>query len=328
MSVRKALRALKHSILILSVIFLLGSYALAGSPSEVTIGYSTIGPMAVGLWMAQETGAFEKYGLRANLVFISSGSITMQALIGGSLEAALGATNAVVTAVLSGVPLVGVLSVTNKAPMRLFVQPEIKRVEDLKGKALGVTRFGSVTDNLSRLLLRRYGLEGKVDIRQMGSTMAVGAAFEQRAIAGAVTSNLQISPQIPRQILVKFEDSGIPYSMDLIAVTRDYYRRNPKKVEAIARAYIEGVAVLHKDKKESMKAISRYMRDQNSTVRETAYQDAFNFLEKVPRVEPQALQTIVEFQEKKGVPPETFTDNSIVDRLVREGFIDRLYKKP
>jgi ABC-type nitrate/sulfonate/bicarbonate transport system substrate-binding protein len=315
-------------LLILASLILAGSQPATAAPRKISIGYSTIGPMATGLWMAKEIGAFDKYGIQADLVYISSGPVVTQALIGGDLEAGLGATNAVVSAVMSGAPLISVLSVANRAAMRLYVQPEIARVEDLRGKSVGVTRFGSVTHNLTLLLLRKHGLEGAVDVRQMGDTMAVSAAFERRAIAGAVTSFLRVGSRVPQRLLVKFEETGIPYSMDVIVFSRDYHRRNSETVEGVVRGYIEGVAALHKGKERALQVIAKYMRVRDPRMWQLVYEDSANFLEKVPRVEPAAVISILEFMGKKQVPVETFVDNSIIDRLIGEGFVERLYKKP
>ncbi|HEX9445892.1 MAG TPA: ABC transporter substrate-binding protein, partial [Candidatus Binatia bacterium] len=133
--------------------------AEAAEPRKITFGYSTIGSQATAVWMAKEIGAFEKYGIHADLIYIASGPVVVQALIGGDLAAGLAASNAVVNAVLSGAPIVGVAGTANRPYHRLWVQSEISRLEDLRGKALGVTRFGAITDNLSRILLRRNGLE-------------------------------------------------------------------------------------------------------------------------------------------------------------------------
>ena len=115
--------------------------------------------MATGVWMAKESGAFDKYGIQADIIFITSGPVAVQALIGGDL-AVSAASNAVINAILSGAPIIAVGGTANRPYHRLFVQPEINRLEDLRGKTLGVTRFGSITDNLTRILLRRNGLEG------------------------------------------------------------------------------------------------------------------------------------------------------------------------
>ena len=73
------------------------------------------------------------------------------------------------------------MSLINRPYYRCWVQPEISRMDELRGKTLGVSRFGSVTDNLTRILLRRYNLEGAVQIRQMGGTTEMAAAESFRA---------------------------------------------------------------------------------------------------------------------------------------------------
>ena len=108
-------------------------------------------------------------------IFVA-GPVVVKALIGGDLQGGSGATNAVINAILNGAPIIGVAATANRPYHRLFVQPEINRLEDLKGKTLGVTRFGSITDNLTRILLRKSGLEGTVNVRQMGGTIEVQSA--------------------------------------------------------------------------------------------------------------------------------------------------------
>lgn len=96
----------------------------------------------------------------------------------------------------------------------------------------------------------------------------------------------------------------------------------------MVRAYTEGVAAIHFQKEKAYQAIAKYARLRDQKKIEEIYQDSIMYLEKTPRVEPEALDSILEFIGKKGVPLETFADNSIVDKMVREGSIDRLYKRP
>jgi ABC-type nitrate/sulfonate/bicarbonate transport system substrate-binding protein len=308
------------------LVFSLSHTSLA--QTKMTIAYSSIGPMATGVWMAKESGAFEKYGIQADIILITSGPLSVQALIGGDLQAVSAASNAVINAILNGAPIIAVGGTANRPYHRLFVQPEINRLEDLRGKTLGVTRFGSITDNLSRILLRKNGLEGAVNVRQMGGTIEVAAAFQNRLIAGAVTSELRVTPPAQPKILVRLVDMGIPYSMNMIAVQRDYYRRNPEPVEGIVRAYAEGIAFMNQNKERAIKIITKDSRLSDPKMIEEHYNDSVTYLERIPRAEPEAVQTILEFSGKKGVPVETFQDNSIVDRLSREGFFDKLYAKP
>ncbi len=318
---------LKLILYALFSVWFLGSEARAAEPKRITFAYSSIGSMATGVWMAKEIGAFEKYGIQAEIIYISSGPVVVQALIGGDLQGGSAASNAVINAILSGAPIVSVAGTANRPYHRLYVQPEINRLEDLRGKTLGVTRFGSITDNLTRILLRRNGLENAVTVRQLGGTPEVGAAFQQRMIAGAVTSDLRMDANVQVKILVNLVDLGIPYSMNMIAVARDYYRRSPEVVEGMIRAYAEGVAALNNQKDRALKVIAKYSRLTNSKNIEDHYKDSVTYLDRVPRAEPEAISTILEFMGKKGIPRETFVDDSIVDRMVREGFIDKLYRK-
>ena len=304
--------------------FLVGA-GYAAEMKKLTLGYSTVGPAGTGLWMAKEIGAFEKHGLNTDLIFISSGPVVVQALIGGDLQGGLAATNAVIAAVLAGAPLVSVMSLVNRPYYRLWVQPEITRLDDLRGKTLGVSRFGSVTDNLTRILLRKKGLEGAVNVRQMGGTTEMAAAFQRRQIDGAVISTLRVDA--PMRMLVDLDEMDIKYSNVVIAVPRDFYRRSPETVEAMVRAYIEGVASAHNQKERALKVIAKYTRLKDPKFIAELYNDADKFLDRVPRVEAEAIAPIVEFMGKKPIPIETIADNAIVDRLVGEGFIEKLYKK-
>jgi len=310
---------------VLVFVFALPHASLA--QTKVTFAYSSLGPMATGVWMAKDSGAFDKYGIQADLIFISSGPVVVQALIGGDLQGGSGATNAVINAILNGAPIIGVAATANRPYHRLFVQPEINRLEDLKGKTLGVTRFGSITDNLTRILLRKSGLEGAVNVRQMGGTIEVSAAFQNRVIAGAVTSDLRVSPPSQAKILTRLIDLGIPYSMNMIAVSRDYLRRNPETVERMVRAYADGVAFMNRQKEQALKIIAKYARLTDPKMIEDHYNDSVTYLDRVPKAEPEAVQTILEFMGKKGIPLENFMDSTIIDRLSREGFFDKLYKK-
>jgi ABC-type nitrate/sulfonate/bicarbonate transport system substrate-binding protein len=300
----------------------------AAELKKLVFGYSTIGAMAAGAWMAKEIGAYERHGIDAELIYISSGPTVVQGLLGGDVTGGIAATNAVIAAVLRGAPLVSVLSTANRPYHRLWVQPEINRLEDLKGKTLGISRFGSVTDNLTRMVLKKYGMENVVAIRQMGGTAEVSAAFQHKQIAGAVTSSLRVDAAIRPKLLLKLEDMGFQYSMDVVAHSRDDLKRFPHVVEGMVRAYAEGVAAIHYQKAKAHKAIAKYARLQDQKKIDEIYQDSVIYLEKVPRVEPEAVNSILDFMGKKGVPLDTFADNSIVDKLVREGFIDKLYQKP
>jgi NitT/TauT family transport system substrate-binding protein len=295
---------------------------LAQSPPKVSVAYAAISPIFAGVWMAQEIGAFEKHGLKSELVYISSGSITVQAMVGGNLDMSVAASNAVVSSILRGAPLVAVGSITNRPAMSLFVQSEISRPDQLQGKALAITRHGSSTHFLTLFALEKLGLKDKVKIQPMGGTREVDAAVRTGMVAGAVRS---MKPGPKTRMLVDLPDLGIPFSMDLIAVKRDFYKNSPRTVESMLKAYIEGVAALKSRKELAYKVLGKYMLGASDSLDE-AYEYAIKYLDRQARIDPAVIQTVLNWENKGDTPVNEFFDNSAVDRIIKEGFVERLYK--
>jgi ABC-type nitrate/sulfonate/bicarbonate transport system substrate-binding protein len=322
--VAAALAGLRFFALTITSLFLLAQLSLAAESAreKITFAYAAVSPSMAGVWMAKEIGAFEKYGLNAELVYISSGATAIQALVGGSVQAALGASNAVVAATLKGAPMIAVASNTSRPGMQLWVQPEIQRAEQLQGNTLAITRFGSTSDFVTRLILRKLNLEGKTELRQFGGVVEADLGFRARQAAGRVSSQ---APGPQAKMLVDAAELGIPFSMNLLAVSNEYLAISPKSVEAIVRAYIEGIAALKTHKAQALKLLENYMGARGGSAE--GHLDFVNkYLNATPRVDPAAVDTVLEMVGSKGAAKTALFDNSIVDRLAREGFIDRLYK--
>lgn len=291
-------------------------------PPKVTVAYSAISPIFAGVWMAKEIGAFDKQGIKGDLVYISSGSVAVQAMVGGNLEVSIAASNAVVSSILHGAPLVAVGSITNRPAMSLFVQSEITRAEQLQGKVLAITRHGSSTDFLTQFAIEKLGLRDKVKIQPMGGTREVDAAIRTGMVAGAVRS---MKPGPKTRMLVDLPDLGIPFSMDLITVKRDYLKSAPKNVEAMLKAYIEGVAALRSKKELAYKVLGKYMLGAAESLDE-AYEYAVKYLDRSAKIDPAVIQTVLNWENKGEGSTNEFFDNSIVDRIIKEGFVERLYR--
>ena len=308
--------------LVLCFLVLAPGQSTAQSAPKVSVAYAAISPIFAGVWMAKEIGAFEKHGLKSELVYISSGSITVQAMVGGNLDMSVAASNAVVSSILRGAPLIAVGSITNRPAMSLFVQSEISRPEQLQGKALAITRHGSSTHFLTLFVLEKLGLKDRVKIQPMGGTREVDTAVRTGMVAGAVRS---MKPGPKTRMLVDLPDLGIPFSMDLIAVKREFSKNSPRAVEAMLKAYLEGVAALRNRKELAYKVLAKYLLGGGDSLDE-AYEYAVKYLDRQARVEPAVIQTVLDWEGKGDTPVNDFFDNSMIDRIIKEGFVDRLYK--
>lgn len=294
----------------------------ANTPQKVTVAYAAISPIMAGVWMAKEIGAYEKYGLQANLIFIASGGITVASLISGDLNMAVAASNAVISAVHQGAPIVAVGSVTNRPGQILWVQPEILKPSELQGKALGISRIGAMSHFLTLLTLKKFGLEGKVQMQQHGDGPSLDIAFRAGLIAGRLSS-LRPGPQA--RALADLADLGIPYSMDYLAVSHDYLKKNRKTVEALMMAYTEGVAALHNRKGQAVEMLTKYLRRPSGDVEEP-YRYATKYLERYPRVDPETVQTVLDWMKIPDTSVNRFFDNSIIENINQQGLIDKLYR--
>lgn len=298
------------------------AFGADAAQQTVKITYASITHFVAGIWGAKEIGAFEKHGLAADLVYINSGGIATAALLGGGLDMALPASNAVVLAVLAGAPLLAVASQTDRPGMVLWVQPEITRMEQLQGKTLAITRPGSLSHFLTVAVLKEHGLEGKVKLQPIGGTPEINAAFSAGMIAGAL-QGARLGPKAHGLI----HDLGVPFSQGLLAVKRDYYKASPKTVEAMLKAYIEGVAALRTRKELGLRVLGKYMRGRPENLLNEDYNSFLEYVIPVPKVNPSAIRTVLDWAGRSDAPLEQFFDNSIIERLEKEGFIDLLYKK-
>ncbi|HEY1268090.1 MAG TPA: ABC transporter substrate-binding protein [Candidatus Binatia bacterium] len=287
---------------------------------RITFGYSSISADMAGVWMAKETGAFERYGLNADLVYISSGAVVIQALVAGSLHAGLGASNAVAAAVLKGAPILAVAADTSRPSMALWVQPEIVRPEQLEGKTVAITRYGSTTDFIGRLMLKKIGLEGKANLRPFGGGVEADAGFRSRQADGRVATQ---PPGPQARKLLDGADLQIAFSADFLAVSSEFQKKSPRSVERIVMAYTDGVAALRTRKAKALEVLSKYLRQRGGSP-EWQYEYVLKYFDRVPRIEPGAVEMVLAMLGHSGPAPR-IADNSIIDKLEREGFIDKLY---
>ncbi|MGH7870774.1 MAG: ABC transporter substrate-binding protein [Candidatus Binatia bacterium] len=314
---------------LLGLALLLGltsSRSLEAAP--LRLSYSVVGPTVTSIWLAHESGMFKKYGLDVQLVYIPSSGTNIQALLGGSLDLSAPGMSGVVLAAARGAPVLTIGAMTNKPPMTLYVQPEITKADQLRGQTLGITRFNSTAHTVTTLILRKIGLERSASMRPLGGTPEIQAAFEQKQIAGMVTA---VRPRAQARGLLNAADLDIPFAMNVLAVTQDFLRKNPETAERAMKAYIEAVALMNHDKEQTIRVLAKYFKRNDPAFLEEMYAIATRYIEKTPRVDPRNVVTTLEFEPVKGIDAETLTprviDNSLVDKLAKEGFIEKAFAK-
>lgn len=309
--------------------------ATKGDLFKLTIPYSAVSGMFAPLWVTKDAGLFEKYGLDVTVDYIASSTTMTAAMLSGEVKVGNIGSNAVIQANLAGGDVVLVAGTSNMLVFSLYGRPDIKRVEDLKGKAVGVSRFGASTDFGARQTIKKFGLEPEKDVAiiQTGGSPETLAALVSGGIQGAVfgAPSTLLAKKAGMHEIVAMADLGIPYSAAAIGVRRDFLKQNPEVVRNMLKAVSEGIARGKQDKEFAMKVIGKYVKSDDKDVQAETYDNYFTkALAEAPYVSVEAVQTVLdavaeENPKAKDLKPDSFIDNSLVKELDDSGFVKKLY---
>jgi NitT/TauT family transport system substrate-binding protein len=303
---------------------------------RVNVAYSSISGNNAPLWVTQEKGFFRKYGLDVQVVLIESGTTAVQSLLSGEISFAHMAGAAVMQSNLRGADAVMIAGVVNTLIFQLYTDKSISRPDQLKGKAVGVTRFGSSTDFAMRYALERYGLEpGKdVTILQLGNVPAILSALEAGKLQGAMLSppTTLRAKKAGFPVLADLQMLGLEYQHTGIATTRALIKSRPELVRDFMRAYVEGIHYAKTHRRESLEILAKYLRTDDKDVLDETYESIMLTL--VPEKPYPTLKGMQIMLREMGVKdaaartakPEQFVDLTFVKELDSSGFVDRLYK--
>jgi ABC-type nitrate/sulfonate/bicarbonate transport system substrate-binding protein len=326
----------KIAISILGLILIAGFSVSSEAKDRLVVGYTAITGIKAGLWVAKEGGVFEKYNIEAHLVLISTASKMVQAMLGGDVPFAGAGGIAAVAATLTGGDFVMVGALAKVPAFYIMALPEIRSFEDLRGKSVGVARFGSATDFTMRYVLRKHGLEPGRDVTlvQTGDVFAGAAAMANRVIVAApfsVPSNLR-AQEVGAHVLLNMGKAGVYFPHDAWMARRSFINANEDLVRRFMKAYSEGVYRLHTDRELSRRAIQRFTRATDPKVIDAVYQYALDYVEKIPYNTREGIQEILDQlaltnPKAKTARPEEFYDDRFIKELETTGFYKQLWGK-
>lgn len=306
-----------------------------GQMARLRVAYpTTVGSMGV-LWVTKEAGLFEKRGLDVTLIYVAGSSKIVQAMLAKDIPIAEIAIPAVIQANLAGADLVMLAGPNHKPGQKLMVKPELKTPADLKGKKLGVTRFGTSDDFLLRYILTKWGLQPdrEVSLIQMGGSQEILAGLASRSIDGGVLSSpLNLRAQkLGFLMLVDLSAIGVDYQGAGVVTTRTYVRDNPDTIRRYILAYVEGLHRYKTDKEFSLKILSQYSRTMERDILEETYQHyAIKVMPKVPYPTLEGIQLVLNEigsrnPKAREIPPASLVDITYLKEIENSGFIKTLY---
>lgn len=320
-------------VFLFSVILIFPDVAKA---QKLVLGWSAVSALNSPYWVIKDAGFAKQEGLDVDLIYIASSSTMAQAQLAGNVALSTANSQVVVDVGLQGGDLLAIGAVINEVAFYVMAPPEIKSVRDLKGKPVGVTRFGASTDFAIRKLLEKYGLQPirDVPIIQIGGLPEIAAALSKRAIYAAPMSYplAYVAEQSGMRILANLAKENIPFMHVGITTSRRFVKERRAQAKAFLRAYGRAVRFMYTNKEDFKRIITHYSGIKDPGMLDGSVQYAYDFVEKVPLVKREAFQVTLDESvnkrpEAKQAKPDRFYDNSLVQELIDEGFFVSLWGK-
>ena len=329
------MRAGRHISVLIGIWLLLPLHSADGQDlKRIKIGYPAIAYNQIHIWVGKEAGIFRRYGLDADLVFFRGGQSATQALVAG--DPPIVNIGTVVQAGLQGHDLALIASSENAYAYSVVGRPNLAKLEQLKGKRLGVSGFGSASHNAALILLRRFNLDPNKDV----AIVVAGANTERLAAldAGSIDATLFTPSELPRARKQGFVeiydlmDLGIEVQGNGYATTRSFIKSQRETVKAALKGYVEAIHYIHHNRDESKKIVAKYLRTTDPEVIEATVGWFVKRVSKRPYPTLKGIQFLLDefspkFPQAKSAKPEQFVDLSLLRELEQEGFFGDMAKR-
>ncbi len=297
----------------------------------IKVPYVSISGFQAPLYLGERAGLFKKNQLDAQLIYMPGGSLIVQTLLSGDVGVASLAPPSAVSAWAKGAELAIVAGGIERVLNVLMVNPKIKRVDELKGKRVAISRFGSLSDTSLRDALVYHKLKTQdISIVQMGGLGERMVALTSGIVDGAVLNVDQLyqAEKLGFHVLIDMRKLPLNYSTQGIVVSREFLRVQRAVVKRFLRVYIEGIKIFKTDKEFSIETLGRYIKTNDREVLAKTYDFYREAWESVPIVRregiQQALDSIPEGKNPK-LNLDSLIDNSLIQELDKEDFLKALY---
>jgi len=316
------------------VLLIFATSAVGQEREKIRIGYPSLGFRQGHIWVGKDEGLFKKYGLDVEPVFLRGGQLAIQALAGG--DPPMMSIGQVVQAGLSGFDLTLIAGVENYYDSTIFGRAGITRLEQLKGKRLGISGYGAATHFAALILAKHLNLDPNKDL-----TLVPGGPDAERVAAlasGKIDASVFNSSTVPvaKKMgfieLVYIPDLGVQVQGNGLATTRAFIKSNREVVKAALKGYIEAIHFIFQNKQASQRVFAKYMRTDDSDVLESSYQAYIKTTPKKPYPTLKGLQFLLDslapqMPQAKIAKPEQFVDLSFLQELEKEGFFNEMAKR-
>lgn len=300
------------------------------------IPYVSLSPTAGPLWIAYEAGFFKKNNLAAELLYIPGGSTIIQSIMSGDVKIANMAPPSAIGAWARGADLALVASGVDQLLETVVTSPNIKTPAELKGRKIGVSRYGSLTDMALREALHQLKLvpDKDVTILQTGGEATRFAALTSGAIDGAMLSGDKKvqAEKMGFRVTIDLSTMPIYYPVNGVVSSKKFIAANRDSAKNFLRSWLEGIKAFKTDKELSLKVLAKYLKINDRDVLEKSYEIYRPVYKKLPYGDRRAVRFAVDQMGKElpdgvKVNPDDFIDNTLLTEIEKSGFIDQIYNE-
>jgi ABC-type nitrate/sulfonate/bicarbonate transport system substrate-binding protein len=330
---------MKKCLAIIGLILASSLARQAVAQDKIRVGLSSVSGLHTALWVAEEKGLLRKQGIDAEVIVTGQGgNAGISALLANDIQIVNSAGDVLVAAALRGGDTVMVAGVVNKGLQRLVTKPDIKTPADLKGKRIGVTRIGAISHSVLLMMLQRWKMSvNDIQVMQVGSSPNMLASLDKGGLDGAVLTipSMFVAEDRGYRVLLDMADTDIYYLHTMVATTRHYIKSNRDKVLRFLKGYVEGIAFVKQNKKESLDIVKKKLRigpEQERTLERSIDLLIAKYYEAVPYPSLRGVETVLGFVEKdnpkaKSADPKSFVDDSLLREIDQSGFVKKLYER-
>ena len=306
-----------HRSIILGIILalLLLARGLSAQLTTVRIAFNGFGGIAP-LYLGNDAGIFKQQGLNLEMVFIPGGSLSLQALIGRSLDLLLTGGPPVANAYLQGAKIKIIVGVTNLLPYTFVVATGLRTAEQVKGKKIGISRFGSNTDYVVRLALEQLGLSAaQVQIIQVGGSQARLVALKSGAIQATVLSPEEaiVAQKMGFSVLLDFIEKGIEFPHVNVVARDDYLETLAQTVRTFMRTYVESVRYYKTHRGEAVKKIMELSKLPERQMAETVYEGSLRATPDDGKPTVKGMEVVLDSLAKENPKAKSLTVQQLLD---------------
>ena len=302
-------------------------FAWSADSKQFLVSYGGTAGYQLPLWVNKELGFSKKYGTDLEIILIQAGSPNIQALLGGSLQLTQTAASSAIQGAVHGAPVVIVATLENKLPMLLVSRPEIKEPQQLRGKTIGINRFGGSNDAAVLMAVKAWKMEpSDIKMIQTGGTSARMAALVSKKIDATVQSYPEIyqARKLGMNVLADIGDYGL-YTNTSNIVTRAFLQQNRAAIKGFIKGQIEGMHYVKTNKEGSIRILKKHLQVTDPEAVEGTYEFFAKRLSRSPRTELEGIKHILTSIDAAQRNPSEFVDMSILDEIEKEGFVQKLY---